>query len=123
MSRHHWFLPDLPDILALLRRQLAITARGMDAFAAWAAAGGDPQAAATVRALEHDADDRLGLTDRVLGVVENPVDPARQRVQVLRIQRGDERRAQAVAQLVLGGDGVARLAERSGDATEPADAA
>jgi uncharacterized protein len=56
MSRRHWFLPDVPDVLALLRGQVALTVQGIDAFAAWAAGGGDTQAAATVRALEHEAD-------------------------------------------------------------------
>jgi len=49
-----WFLPDVPDVLALLRAQLALTVRGTDAFAEWAA--GDAAAAATVRAIEHEAD-------------------------------------------------------------------
>lgn len=56
MSRGHWFLPDVPDVLGLLRRQVALTVKGMDAFHAWAAGGGDAQAAATVRATEHEAD-------------------------------------------------------------------
>jgi hypothetical protein len=50
----HWFLPEVPDVLGLLRRQLAVTVEGMDAFAAWAV--GDPSAADTVRACEHRAD-------------------------------------------------------------------
>ena len=49
-----WFLPESPDVLGLLRRQLAVTIDGMDAFAAWAA--GDAEAATTVRELEHRAD-------------------------------------------------------------------
>jgi hypothetical protein len=49
-----WFLPAAPDVLKLLRRQVAITIAGMDAFAAWA--GGDAAAAATVREREHAAD-------------------------------------------------------------------
>lgn len=55
MSRRHWFLPNAPDVLGLLRRQVDLTGRGMDAFADWAARGGDTHAAATVRALEHEA--------------------------------------------------------------------
>jgi uncharacterized protein Yka (UPF0111/DUF47 family) len=50
----HWFLPEAPDVLGQLRRQLAITIEGFDAFAAWAA--GDPAAADAVRAAEHRAD-------------------------------------------------------------------
>jgi uncharacterized protein Yka (UPF0111/DUF47 family) len=55
MRRGRWFLPEQPDILGLLREQLAVTVEGMDAFAAWAA--GDAGAADTVRACEHRADD------------------------------------------------------------------
>ena len=32
-----WFLPEVPDLLGMLQSQADITARGMDAFAAWAA--------------------------------------------------------------------------------------
>jgi uncharacterized protein len=32
-----WFLPETPDVLGLLRRQLAVTIEGVDEFAAWAA--------------------------------------------------------------------------------------
>ena len=53
--RNRWFLPETPDVLGLLRRQVAVTIDGMDAFAAWAA--GDEDAAAAVRELEHRADD------------------------------------------------------------------
>jgi hypothetical protein len=44
----------------------------------------------------------LRLADRVLGVVEDPVDSARQGEQILGVQRGDERIAQRVAQFALG---------------------
>jgi uncharacterized protein Yka (UPF0111/DUF47 family) len=54
MTRRHWFLPDSPDLLGMLDRQLDVTVRGMDAFAAWAA--GDESAADHTRALEHEAD-------------------------------------------------------------------
>jgi uncharacterized protein len=54
MRQRRWFLPETPDVLGLLRRQLAVTVEGMDAFAAWAA--GEPEAAHTVRACEHRAD-------------------------------------------------------------------
>jgi uncharacterized protein Yka (UPF0111/DUF47 family) len=51
VSRHRWFLPEAPDVLGLLRRQVSVTVRGLDAFHAWAA--GDPGAAERVRELEH----------------------------------------------------------------------
>ena len=40
MRRERWFLPETPDVLGLLGRQLSVTVEGMEAFAAWAA--GDP---------------------------------------------------------------------------------
>jgi uncharacterized protein Yka (UPF0111/DUF47 family) len=56
VKRAHWFLPEVPDVLGLLRRQSAITVEGIDAFAAWAAAGGDAKASAAVHRFEHAAD-------------------------------------------------------------------
>jgi uncharacterized protein Yka (UPF0111/DUF47 family) len=50
-----WFLPDTPDVLGMLRRQLAVTIEGMDALVGWA--NGDLTAADRVRELEHRADD------------------------------------------------------------------
>ena len=55
MSRkHHWFVPDDPDVLGLLGRQIDATLQGLDALALWA--GGDASAAAAVRAAEHAGD-------------------------------------------------------------------
>ncbi len=54
MKRSHWFLPSSPDVLGLLRRQIAVTIEGVDAFAAWAA--GDEAAAAALRDAEHRGD-------------------------------------------------------------------
>jgi uncharacterized protein Yka (UPF0111/DUF47 family) len=54
VKRERWFLPETPDVVGLLRDQVAVTVEGMDAFAAWAA--GDRAAADTVRAREHRAD-------------------------------------------------------------------
>jgi uncharacterized protein Yka (UPF0111/DUF47 family) len=54
VKRERWFLPETPDVVGLLRDQVAVTVEGMDAFAAWAA--GDRAAADTVRDREHRAD-------------------------------------------------------------------
>ncbi|HET8953441.1 MAG TPA: DUF47 family protein [Solirubrobacteraceae bacterium] len=54
MSRRRWFLPESPDVLGLLRGQVAVTREGIDALGAWAA--GDPAAAQRVRDLEHAGD-------------------------------------------------------------------
>ncbi len=55
-SAKRWFLPDTPDVLGMLRAQLEVTMRGMDALVAWAQ--GDSLAADAVRRLEHEADER-----------------------------------------------------------------
>lgn len=52
--RSNWFLPDTPDVLGMLRQQLAVTIRGMEALVEWA--HGDESAAARVREIEHEAD-------------------------------------------------------------------
>jgi uncharacterized protein Yka (UPF0111/DUF47 family) len=49
-----WFLPRTPDVLGLLRSQLAVTIEGLDEFGAWAA--GDACAEQRVRDCEHRAD-------------------------------------------------------------------
>lgn len=53
-----WFLPETPDVIGMLRRQAAVTVEGLEALEGWAGAGGDPEQAERVRALEHAADDR-----------------------------------------------------------------
>jgi len=52
--RRRWFLPETPDVLGLLRSQVAVTLEGLDAFAAWAV--GDAAAAEQVRDAEHRGD-------------------------------------------------------------------
>jgi uncharacterized protein len=54
MTGRSWFLPETPDVLGLLRRQVGVTTEGLDAFAAWAA--GDAAVAQRVRDLEHRGD-------------------------------------------------------------------
>ena len=54
MRTRRWFLPETPDVLGLLRGQVAVTIEGLDAFAAWAA--GDPAAADVVRDAERRGD-------------------------------------------------------------------
>jgi uncharacterized protein len=54
MTLRRWFLPETPDVLGLLRHQLAVTIKGVDAFAAWAA--GDASAAQTLRDAGGDGD-------------------------------------------------------------------
>jgi uncharacterized protein Yka (UPF0111/DUF47 family) len=146
MSRGAWFLPDVPDVLGLLRRQVDLTVQGMDAFADWAATGGGAKAAATVRALEHEADiAKRELRDSLSTAFVTPLDPE----DLFALSRGidwilnhakdaigesevmgcapDAATATMAALLAESvhhiDDGVARIADRAGDANEPADAA
>ena len=54
MTTKRWFLPENPDLLAMLHEQAAITVEAMDALVAWSS--GDAAAARTVRDCEHRAD-------------------------------------------------------------------
>ena len=54
MRATHWFLPETPDVLGMLRAQLAVTIEGMDAFEAWA--GGDAASGQVVRDIKPRAD-------------------------------------------------------------------
>ena len=74
MKVQRWFLPDTPDVLGMLRGQLAVTGEAMDALVAWA--GGDRGAAERVRTLEHTADDRKRELQRALvAAFTTPYDP------------------------------------------------
>lgn len=69
-----WFLPEAPDVIGMLQKQAAITTRGMDAFAAWAA--GDIARAEEVRAAEHECDEvRRHLVDAVSEAFTTPLEP------------------------------------------------
>jgi uncharacterized protein Yka (UPF0111/DUF47 family) len=144
MKRERWFLPEAPDVLGLLRHQVAVTVEGMDAFAAWAA--GDAAAADTVRACEHRADAakrqvRLALQAAFV----TPLEPE----DVFVLSRGvdwllnhakdtinesddmacppDDALAEMAALLTQGlrhiDEAIERLGSKDGDAIEPADAA
>jgi hypothetical protein len=54
MKLRGWFLPDTPDVLGLLRDQLAVTISAADEFQAWAA--GDASAAQAVVGTEREAE-------------------------------------------------------------------
>ena len=54
VKRGRWFLPETPDVIGLLRHQLAVTIEALDALAAWAR--GDLASAEAVRAAETRGD-------------------------------------------------------------------
>lgn len=74
VKRGRWFLPDAPDVLGLLRNQLAVTIEALDAFADWA--GGDAIAAEAVRAAEAGGDaSKRELLDAIRDSFVTPVAP------------------------------------------------
>lgn len=69
-----WFLPETPDVVGMLQRQAETTARGMDAFADWAA--GAVARADEVRQAEHECDEiRRALVDAVSEAFTTPLQP------------------------------------------------
>jgi uncharacterized protein len=69
-----WFLPEQPDLLGMLRRQLDITSEGVDALAAWAR--GDTSKAGAIRSLEHRGDEQKRELERALTTAfTTPLEP------------------------------------------------
>jgi uncharacterized protein Yka (UPF0111/DUF47 family) len=74
MTRRRWFLPETPDVLGHLRRQVAVTIEGLDAFESWAA--GDVTAAEAVRDAEHRGDAaKRELLTMVRAAFVTPIEP------------------------------------------------
>ncbi|WP_187368972.1 DUF47 domain-containing protein [Baekduia soli] len=142
--RRRWFLPEAPDLIGLLGRQLDVTIEGLDAFAAWAE--GDPDAALAVRDAEHHADAikrDLRATLRTAfvtplepedlfalsGGIDRLINQAKDLVREAEVMACPPDRAVAeMAQLVADAArqlarAVARLGDADGDAAEAADAA
>ncbi len=144
MKGRRWFLPETPDVLGLLRSQVAVTLEGLEAFGAWAA--GDGSAADAVRDAEHRGD--LAKRDLLIALrtaFVTPIEPE----DVFALSRGIDRllnyardlineseamacppdaRIAAMAALVVDalrqiGRAVAGLASDEDAATEAADAA
>jgi hypothetical protein len=68
-----WFLPDMPDLLGLLREQAVVTQGGLRYFASWAAGAGD---ADIVRAAEHEGDAAKRAVQSALRTAfSTPLDP------------------------------------------------
>jgi len=74
MTRKHWFLPDEPDVLGLLARQISETLRGLDALADWAR--GDEAAAEGVREAESRGDEaKREVLSAVTASFVTPIEP------------------------------------------------
>jgi len=84
--RKRWLLPETPDVLGLLRAQVAVTIDGVDAFAAWA--GGDAAAADVVRDAEHRGDAaKRALLRELRAAFVTPMEPE----DVFALSRGIDR--------------------------------
>jgi uncharacterized protein Yka (UPF0111/DUF47 family) len=69
----HWFLPETPDVLAVLREQAEQTVDGLRAFVDWS--GGDASRERAVRDAEHAADDiRRRLLVQLSAAFSTPMD-------------------------------------------------
>lgn len=74
MTRKRWFLPETPDVLGLLRGQLAVTIEGVDAFVAWTE--GDTAAREVLRDAEHRGDAaKRALLDALRAAFVTPLEP------------------------------------------------
>jgi len=74
MRGHRWFLPESPDVLAMLRAQMAVTGEGMSALVAWSRGSADGEA--LVRDSEHRADEQKRVLHRALrSAFTTPVAP------------------------------------------------
>ena len=86
MKGGRWFLPDTPDVLGQLRRQLDVTIEGLDAFAQWAA--GDSTAARAVRQATARGDSaKRELLTRLRAAFITPLEPE----DVFALSRGIDR--------------------------------
>ncbi len=74
MTGKRWFLPQVSDVLGMLRRQMEITVEGMEALVAWA--DGDAGAADLLRDFEHQADDcKRELREALTAAFSTPLEP------------------------------------------------
>jgi len=74
MRGHRWFLPESPDVLAMLRAQMEVTGEGISALVTWA--GGSAEGEALVRDSEHRADEKKRALHRALrSAFTTPVAP------------------------------------------------
>jgi uncharacterized protein Yka (UPF0111/DUF47 family) len=95
MRTRRWFLPETPDVLGLLRGQVAVTIEGLEAFEAWAA--GDPGAAEVVRDAERRGDTaKRDLLVALRSAFVTPIEPE----DVFALSRGIDRLLNSARDLI-----------------------
>jgi uncharacterized protein len=86
MKARRWFLPESPDVLGMLRGQVAITVEGMEALLAWA--HGEVEAVQQLRDCEHRADEsKRALRVALSEAFTTPLEPE----DVFELSRGLDR--------------------------------
>jgi uncharacterized protein Yka (UPF0111/DUF47 family) len=69
-----WFLPEMPDMIGMLGRQLDVTREGVDALVEWA--HGDESKADLIRSLEHRGDEhKRELEAALTTALTTPLEP------------------------------------------------
>jgi uncharacterized protein len=69
-----WFLPEMPDTIGMLGRQLEVTREGVDALVEWAY--GDESKAEVIRSLEHVGDEhKRELEEALTTAFTTPLEP------------------------------------------------
>lgn len=96
LNPKRWFLPDMPDVLGLLRAQLSVTIEGVEAFAGWAS--GEPKAASEVREIEARGDTaRRELLLALREAFVTPLEPE----DLFMLSRGIDRILNGIGDLVV----------------------
>jgi uncharacterized protein Yka (UPF0111/DUF47 family) len=114
MKLRGWFLPDTPDVLGLLRHQLAVTISAVDGLQAWAA--GDASAAQAVLGTEAEGEAaKRDLLSALRAAFVTPLEPE----DVFALSRGVDRILTSVRDLVKESEAMdcppdARIAEMGG---------
>ena len=126
MTLRRWFLPETPDVLGLLRHQVAVTIEGVDAFGAWAA--GDASAAQTLRDAGDEGDvAKRDLLTALRAAFVTPLEPedlftlSRSIDRILNYSRDLVNESEAMA--CAPDAGIAEMANLIGDALRHIDAA
>ena len=126
MTLRRWFLPETPDVLGLLRHQVAVTIEGVDAFAAWAA--GDAGAAQSLREAGRDGDvAKRELLTALRAAFVTPLEPE----DLFTLSRGIDRILNYTRDIVNESEamacppdaGIAEMAKLLGDAVRHIDSA
>lgn len=121
-----WFLPETPDVIGLLRRQLAVTIEGADRLRDWSA--GTPLALSEFREIEARGEQaKRELLGALREAFITPIEPE----DLYAISRGTGWILDEIGDLVGEAevldcepdDGIARMSERLADAVREIDAA